>query len=292
MRRFAFALLVILMPQCLTAASRLQYLPLILVQHTSKLMLELQESLPVLNLTTKGNQVLKFDLVLKKGEGKSAIVKLPISLTLTLKDLFVFLNVNGVELTFDPRGGKNSIPFMQLSQLIDKPMQLNVDEQGYLVDESETFTKFFQQLPALKDLSLELLFNDLIFHLFALCGQELTEGAKFQKKTSGSPSYSQPAYITYDIVEINDHTISATMNGSIEPTKLLFDASFPTDNQEIQKVEMILSGNLQGKISWKRSNAMLYTLNSSYHYLAELKLGDMRWTMELAISHVASSSTQ
>jgi hypothetical protein len=291
MRRFAIALFVTLMPYCLFAV-HLQYLPAIPVQHTSKLILEIQESLPVLNLATKGNQVLKFDLSIKKNEGSTPIIKLPLTLTLTLKDLFIFLNVNGQELSFDPKGEKVSVPLIQLARLLDKPLQLNMDSSGRITDEADSFAKIFKLLPALKELSLESLLNEMFFHLFSLCGQELSVGAKVKKPTANTSSNSLPAFITYDIVEINDDEVVAKMQGVIERKKLVFEAPIAVNNETYKKVEMALSGDVQGHIAWKRSNAMLYTLNSSHHYLAELKLGDMQWTIQMTISQASSSALQ
>lgn len=289
MHRFAIAILLVLMPEWSMAAVRLQYLPAIPIQFTSKLTLEIQESLPILNMTTKGNQVLKFYVVLKKEGSKPPINQLPLSMMVTLKDLFLFLNVNGSELTFDPRGENVSVPFIQLAQLIDRPIALKIDDNGYVVEEGNTFDKLYKQMPALKDLSFKILLNDLFFHLFVLCGHDLTEGVKFQKASSPDFFHSLPSLITYDVVEINSHDVLATMKGTIAPKKLQFDLAFPEDHQSMQKVEMVLSGNLEGNISWNRSNAMLYTLENRYHYLAEMKFAEMRWTVQMTVIHAASS---
>lgn len=289
MRRLAIASLLILTPYYLCAA-HLQYLPSVPVQCTSKLTLEIQESLPILNLTTKGNQILKLDMFLKNESTQLPITKLPLSLNVTLKDIFLFLNVNGKELTFDPKGKKVSIALIQLGQLIDKPMQLQIDTHGYL-EGSETFATLFKELPALKELSLQLLLNEIFFHQFALCGEELSVGTKIQKIPFAAPYHSLPLMISYEIVKINNQEISAKMHGKLEPKKLLFDVS-STINQDSQKIEMSFSGNLLGDISWNRNNAMIYTLNSSYDYLAEMKFGEMHWNMRLSLSHVTTSTPQ
>lgn len=292
MPRFFIALLVFFIPCYAKASVRLQYLPAVPVQYTSKLILDIQESLPVLNLTTKGNQTLKFNLEVKKEEDRLPLMQLPVTLILTVKDLFIFLNVNGEELTFDPRGEKISIPLIQLSQLIDKPLLLTIDSRGNVIKDARTFSKLFQQLPALKELSIQDFFNEMLFHLFSLCGQELTMGEKIQRQTSFVSSSPLPASIFYEISEINDQEIVARMKGAIEPRKIVFDNPIAVNNEKPKKVEMKLSGDLQGTMSWKRSNAMLYSLNSHYRYLAELKLGGMRWTMQITISHITSSVPQ
>ena len=286
-------LLTILMSFCgIANAAYLQYLPEIPVHHTSKLALEVQESLPFLNLNTKGNQVIKFDLLLKKDEKQSPLVKLPFDITLTLKDLFIFLNVNGEELTFDPRGEKISIPLIQLSQLIDKPLAFKIDSQGAVIDAGDTFAKIFKLQPALKNLSLQPFLNEMFFHVFTLSGEELTKGAKFQRSLPADPSGSFPATINYEIVEITDRDISAKINGVIKPKTFKFNLGLGAGDENAKAVEMSLTGEMQGTISWMSGNAMLYSLNNNYRYVAELKLGEMHWTMQMTISHASSSTLQ
>lgn len=100
----------------------------------------------------------------------------------------------------------------------------------------------------------------------------------------------QPSLLTYDIVEINDQDVQAKVNDVIEPKKIVFEIPIAMNEELPQKVEMVLSGDLQGVVSRKRSNAMLYTLNNNYRYLAELKLGEISWSMQMTISHISSSS--
>lgn len=293
MRRIAITMLIIVLVPCwLFATAHLEYLPAVPVQYTSKLTLDVQESLPILNVSSKGNQVLKFNLLLKKQENQPVLTKPPFDLTLTLKDLFLFLNVNGIELTFDPRGKKISVPLIQLTQLIDKPMELKIDSRGYLVDGTDAFSTLFKELPALKDLSIQLLFNEVFFHLFALSGESLEVGAKFQKTPTLTSYPSLPSIMTYEIVEINDQEIVAKLEGSLDPKKILFEGILSIDTSGSQNVEMNVSGNLQGMVSWKRKNALLYSLNSTYQYIAEMKYGEMNWKMQMSISHVTTSSPQ
>lgn len=277
---------------CAANAAYLQYLPEISVHHTSKLSLEVQDPLPFLNLNTRGNQVVKFDLLLKKNEKQSPLVKLPFDLTLTLKDLFIFLNVNGEELTFDPRGEKISIPLIQLSQLIDKPLPFVIDSQGAVVDARDTFAKIFKLQPALKHLSLQEFLNEMFFHIFTLCGEDLTLGAKFQRTLPADLSSAFPSVINYEIVEIADREIFARMNSVMKPKTFKFDLGLEAGNEASKAVEMSLTGEMQGTISWMAGNAMLYTLNNHYRYVAELKLGGMQWTMQMTISHASSSTLQ
>lgn len=287
--RLFIALLAFFFPCSAATAAQLQYLSEFPVQHTSKLSLDVQESLPILNFTTKGNQVLKFDLVVQNGSNKLPLVKLPLALQLTLRDLFISLKVNGEELTFDPRGEKVSVPLIQLGQLIDKPMQFIIDSNGYLIDKSDVFATIYKHQPALKDLSIPLMLNEMFFHLFGLAGREFAIGEKIKVAAMPDPSNSLPASITYEILDINDHVITARMEGSIEPRSFSFDPLMGADMGVSKKVEMKLTGDTQGTISWNRTNALLYTLNNHYRYQAEMKFGEMRWNLQMTISNVSSS---
>jgi hypothetical protein len=280
MRPFALAFLLLFVPICIKADGvRLQYLPETPVQLTSKLAVEVQESMPILNLATKGHQV-----------SRSPITHLPLLLNLTLKDIFVFLNVNGEELSYDPRGEKVSVPLVQFSLLIDKPMEFKVDERGYLVDEAGTLGKIFKQQPALKNISLPLLLNEMLFHLFALSGEDLFVGAKFERAAQEDPSGVLAPVIFYEIIEVNDQEVMAKVKGTVKPKTMQFSTILTSENKSPQKVEMKLTGDLQGNISWKRNNALQYSLNNTYNYLAELKFGEMRWTIQMTITHHSVSA--
>ena len=287
--RLIIAILALFLPCNAITAAQLQYCPSFPVQHTSKLILDVQESLPLLNFSTKGNQIIKFDLMLKNGASKAPMTKLPLSLQLTLKDLFIFLKVNGEEIVFDPKGEKVSLPLMQFNQLIDKPVTFKIDTNGYLTDTTDVFPTVFKQLPALKDLSLELMLNEMFFYLFSLADQQLMIGAKIQQKIMQDYSQSLPAVITYEILDINEREILAKMEGKIEPKTFLLDTLLSIEGSVAPKVEMKLTGNTEGTISWNRQNALLYNMNNDYHYQAEMQFGDMRWTMQMKISNTSST---
>lgn len=290
MRRYILIALAMTLPHSFAVAVQLQYLPEVPVQHTSKLNFEVEEPLPILKLSTKGHQLLKFDLVLN-GNGKTQpLTQLPLALTLKLKDLFIFLDINGLELTVDPRGKKASIPLIQLAQLLDKPLPFTINTKGHLMEEGDVYKTIFKQQPALKELPLELMLNELFFPIFSLCGEELEVGKKFQRAAFSDPSHSVPSIITFTITGINDEEIIASMEGEIPPKKIAF-APFETENGSAdQKVQTTLSGRTNGIISWKRSNALLYTFNNQYHYQAEMALGSLRFTMQMNISNASSSS--
>lgn len=290
MCRFICALFIVI-PYSFAMAIQLQYIPSVLVQQTNNLTFELEEPLPLLNLKTKGQQNLKFDFILKDNGKNQPLSQLPLALILKLKEFFVFLNINGVELTVDASGKKSSIPLIQLEQLLDKPMLFVVNSKGHLIEEGDSFKKVFKEQPALKDLPFELFLNEIFFPIFALCGEELEVGKKFEKDTFTDPSHSLPATVTFTITEINDQEIIASIEGVTASKRLALEAFLNQHEESEKKMEMTLSGSMKGTISWKRNNALLYTLNNHYNYQAEVNFGSMRGTMRMIISNVSSSSS-
>ncbi len=171
-------------------------------------------------------------------------------------------------------------------------MPFKIDAQGGIVDEGDTFAKIFKLQPALKGLSLQPFLNEMFFHVFTLAGEELSPSAKFQRALPADPSGVLPSAINYEIVEITDREISAKMAGAMKPKTFKFDVALPIGDEKAKSVEMSLTGDMQGTISWMAGNAMLYTLNNNYRYVAELKLGEMSWTMQMTITHASLSTLQ
>lgn len=290
MSRIKLAILLIILPQCLMAAVQLQFLPMVPVQQTSKLTMEVRESLPILNMSTKGSQVFKYDLVARNRAPNLPRFQLPAAMSLTVKDMFVLLNVNGQEVTFDPRSENAAPPLMQFSRLIDHPINLLVNSHGNLENGTETFERIYKELPALRQLPLESFLNDLISELFALYEEELTIGAKIEMQSAPGPAFALPAFVTYEIIDINDKEVVAKMTGTVPSKKIVLDKTLKGQGDRPQKVEMTLAGTVKGMATWQRANAMLHTLNCEYQYQAQLRSGDMRWTMQMTVSNAVTTT--
>ncbi|MEI8124954.1 MAG: hypothetical protein WCG42_04305 [Parachlamydiaceae bacterium] len=282
-------LMFVLFPCYLAAAVQLQFLPSIPVQQTCSLVVDVQESEPILSMTTKGNQNFKFDLLAKSSSPSTKGLTLPATVTLTIRDVSIRVNANGQEAVFDPTGQKNSPALNAFSHLLNQPLNLVVDAHGNLESNSETFDRLLKEYPALSDLPLDSLVNDLVSDLFALYGEELSPGAKIEMQSSPGPAFAFPAYVTYEITEINNKEITATLNGRVDSKKVALEKTIRLNGRP-QKVEMIISGTLKGKASWQRSNAMLYNLNCDYFYDAKLRSRDKQWTMKMKVSQTITSA--
>jgi len=284
-----FFLLLCIMPWEIGAGVKLHYLPL-KVQQTSTLTLEINESLPVLHLSSQAKQILKFNLTPIPGEGAAALTKLPMALLFTLKDIFIDLRINQAESTFDHRTNLLSVPLRQLSSVIDRPLRLSIDVKGCLVDEALDIEKLLKEFPVLQKVNLKAFLHELLYHLFALTDKDLELGAKFEQTPVCKSTSFFPKQITYEITTITDQEIGASINGTLAPLNVILEAKLNIDEQHQEPVAMAVSGILQGEVFWERSNALLCRLQTTYHCQAKLTAGDMQWNLTMQIGHKALSS--
>lgn len=288
MRNFLYILLLVC-PTYLAAAIQLQYLPFVRVQQTNRIVMDVQESQPILNMSTQGNQTVMFDLVASSPSPVKNRLSLPATLTMTIKDVSIRVKANGQEASFDPRHATNSPSLKEFTHLINRPLSLGIDLHGQVVTKGDTFERLVQDHPALSELSLDYLVKDLVFGLFALCDEDLSVGAKIEMQSTQGPVFSLPAFVTYEIAQITDKEVVATLTGKVGQRKIILEKPIQVNGNRSQKVEMTVSGTIAGKASWQRSNAMLYGLTCDYCYDAKLQSGNLRWSMQTKISQTITS---
>jgi len=281
-----------LLPVNGNASVRLYYSPSVPIQHTSKLAIDIQESLPILNLSSKGSQMLKFDLTAAHGQGSTYMQQPPLAVKFLLRDIFINLSVNGEEMTFDSRKEKASIPLMQLRRILDKPIRLIIDSRGCLVDETNDIKRLGQEFPALQALSLNGMLEDLLRHLFALIGKDLEEGMTYEQacKNVDDEINLFPERLTYEVKEITEKEVKALIRGQIDQKDLTLRAPLQMNQQNEKPILMTVTGALHGKISWDRKNALLYTLNTEWNYNAQLQSGEIHWPLHATVFHQITSS--
>ena len=259
------------------------------VMVSSKTTIEVQESIPVLKLKTQANQQMKFEMQGLGDVEDPTSSRLPADVRVTLKDLFMHLNVNGKELIFDPRGDKVSVPLNHLSQLIDRPLNLRIDPQGHLTDGTDTFASIFRELPALKQLSFQNILSDHLHHLFTLYGRELMIGDTIQIQGAADSVIGPSPTMTYEIIAIDDDEIKAIVKGKLSPAVSTFTIKGEA-GAEPATVKMYLTGDVSGKASWNRRNALLSTLDKEYRYQAKMGMGDTEWMMLMTMNNVINVS--
>jgi hypothetical protein len=268
---FLFVLNLCMHALVLSEPVRLQYVPSIPVQQTSKLTIEVHESLPVLNLTSKARQIVKFDLTVGSGNGSALTQQVPLNLSFSLKDIFVDLCVNQEEMTFEPKAKQSAIPLIQLSELIDKPLHFEIDAKGCVIDEAKDYLE------------------DLVRPLFVAINKDLEVGSTFQQTCTNSSLPLLPVTWNYEVKEITERDIVASISGTIDSKQIILAIPVKLENHTAEQVEMIVKGTLSGEISWNRANALLYGLQTECRYQVELKAGEMKWDLQASIEHKMSS---
>lgn len=264
--------------------AHLQFVPNTPVNLSSEATIEVNQSLPGLSLSTRGKQSLKATLSISGNHNDLPITHAPLDLTFILKHLKISVRANEEELTFDSEDIEASLYLNQLSKIIEQPIRLHFGKNFKLESGSEEFQQTMKTLPVLQEVNPEALLMDLFLHLFALGGENLTEGAVIVRQFEGLDIPSLPQKVEYTITSIDDYHIHARMIGNIEKQSFsLGGKSQPSDKEE-ELVNVSLNGTMEGKGRWNRDNAMLYDLEMHYIYTAMFKLGAWEWMMNANIT--------
>lgn len=271
---------------------KLTLIPGVVIQQVSEFSIDIEEALPRLPLVTKGKQVLKLEVIASPQAGTEKLDHLPIELTVTLKDIFVDLLVNKEEAAFDNRGERSAVALKELSRLIDRPIRFKVGELGIMMEaRPDDLRKIFRELPALSGIGINSFFEELLQHHFVLVGKELSVGAKFEESFATDSNDSPlPATIEYEIVQITDKEIFASMKGRIVERQVQLKQTVKVDREEKDKILLTYSGTLKGEAVWNRNNAMIFNQKTYYSYDVFLQEGDMKWKMQVGLTHKLSSN--
>ena len=285
----AVFVLLCLVPMWVSASVRLVYQPSIPVQYTSKLTIDMHESLPVLNMTTKAKQIIKLDGILATPQNNQPIDQTTFDLTVTFRDIFVGLGINQEDFTYDPKAERAVIPLMQLAKVIDRPIHLTLDTDNILADRSKDIERVLTELPALKEMHFLEALNDILAHLFSLIDKDLNVGDSFKISNSNGMSELFPSSTTYQIKSIDAQEIVAIISGKSEAFKTVLESLLQVDDKE-EIVQMISKSSIKGEISWNRRNAMICTFKGEYFLNAHLKAGPQEWDLIFNMVHNLTSS--
>lgn len=253
------------------------------VHLTSDLKLDISQSLPGLSLSTKGSQLLEADLTLRNEQSEYIDSAHSQKLTFVLKKLNIDLQANEENLIFRSDEAGTSLYLTQLSKLIDRPIQLNLNEHFELSSDNNELRRAVSELPVLTEISPEHLLTELFLHLFAAGGEELYVGKVIQKNLADREIPALPKTITYTITKIDDYNVYADVEGSIEKRKFQLSGEVEVGNR-VEAVSATLSGTMAGKLRWNRDNAMLYHLELDYSYSTRLQLANWEWLMNVSLN--------
>lgn len=264
--------------------AHLQYLPTTPVNLNSEVTIEVNQSLPGLSLSTRGNQTIKAILSVNGNQSDLPITHPPLDLTFILKHLKISLRANDEELTFDSEDLESSFYLSQVSKMIERPIRLHFGEEFKLESGSGELQQTMRELPVLQEVNPGALLMDLFLHLFALGGEELTEGKVIERKFEGLDIPSLPSKVEYTISSIDDYNIHVAMKGNIEKQSFSLSGKVQVNDKDDELVNVTLNGTMEGKGKWNRDNAMLYDLEMHYTYTAMFKLGEWEWMMNVGVT--------
>ena len=286
---FAFFLLCWI-PLGLAATVRLHCLPGVPVQHVSQLSIEISDPLPMLNTALHSKQLLKFETVVLGNGDNALLTELPATLSCKLTDVAVELHANQEKWNFDLSTEQAPFHLKQLSHLLDRSVQLHIPSLGAVTDDHRDLADLDKEFPVLKELPLKAFLNDLIRHPITLLGIELRVGSVVQYPIRSGVSLSFFDVLTYEVIDITEQEVIAVIRGVVKPTPILLQACIKPDGENKERVMMVISGMLQGQISWKRSNAQIYTLDTEYICTSQFKVGSKQWGMHMTMSQHTTSA--
>lgn len=263
--------------------ARLQYLPNVPVYLSSRVGIDISQSFPGLSLATKGKQNIEAILSVKGDQSTPPIIQAPFDLTLVLKSIKIDLHANDEDISFDSNEMASTLYLSQVSKIIDRPIQIHFGSGFEFEGSSEELLQVVNALPVFQEVNLENLLVELFLHLFALGGQELSEGQTIKKKLGNYGIPSIPSVVEYSITSIDDYNVYADIGGKIEKQKFQLNSLVQVNDKLKEIVGGTLSGTMHGKVKWNRDNAMLYELEMAYAYSAMFKLGEWEWMMNVAL---------
>lgn len=261
---------------------QLIFQPNVPVVLNSRMIIEINQSLPGLRLSTQGTQSLSALMTLRNGSGLP-ITQPPFDLSFTLKSIKIDLNVNDEKITFDSNAKDSSLYISQLAKLLDRPIQIKIGDNFELKGDNQSLLQFINELPMFQEVNSENLLVELFLHIFALGDQDLVVGQTYTRDLHGNIITSLPEKIDYKVTSIDDYHIQAAISGKIEKRKLQLKGFVQLGENAQTPVEATLLGTISGNVSWNRDNAMLYELQMEYDYSAMWKIGDWEWMMKVAI---------
>jgi len=263
--------------------AKLSFLPNTPVKLKSEIQIKIDQSLAGLPFSLRGNQLLEALLTLHGGQSDSPDPKPPFDVSFNLQSLKIDLRVNGNEISFDSGVGDSSLYSRQMSQMINRPVNLHFGS-GYKLETSvQELMEAMPDLPFLKDVEADALFMDLFVHLFSLGGIELKEGDVIKKQFPSANFSTLPNQVIYTITSIDDYSIQAELKGNIEKKTFSLSETLQIDDEMAKSANVTINGTMEGKVKWKKDNAMLYDLAMCYACKARVQIANWDWMINIRI---------
>ena len=267
---------------------RLQYLPHVPVVQTSRLQIEMNDAFPGFKIKGKAFQTIESVITLAGDQSELPILQPPLDLTYVLKKIHVELSANNVKKGFSSSYSPTSLPLVQGTALIDRPLKLRLDTKFSLEKENSSLKKLLDEIPILHDLRLESFFLEWFQHLFALSGKDLALGHSYKVVVQGE---NYPYTFQYTITSLTDDNIQADIQGLIESKGIKLKGQFPMDGMKNSDAELSVTAKVQGNASWNLHNALVFRLDTHSAYTGVLKIADSTWNLGMNLDHHLNSAS-
>lgn len=243
----------------------------------------IDQIIPGLNFQGNGTQKITSLLTFRSVNTETKITKPPFLLEWTLKVIHIDLLANDSKFEFDSSQPQNSLISKELARWIDRPIQLTVNRELAIERNSEELERFVKKYSAIQELNPYTFLEGLILPIFGLADQELTKGASITRTNMKGDFGLALTSLKYEITEITDRLVNAQFKGNFEPRVLPLSKLFGKESAGSELVEVNVLGEIEGTITWDRSNAALCQMTSNNTYRSKVKLLGIEWPLSVKV---------
>ena len=235
----------------------------------------IDQLIPGFDFTAEGSQTITSLLTLRGLDSAKQLTKPPFLLDWTLKVIQMNISANEHAINFDSRQPQNSLLSKELAKWVDRPLQLTIDLNLNLERTSEDLGKFIKKYPAIQELDPYTFLEGIILPIFGLADQELVKGTSITRSNLHGDLGINLSTLKYDVTEITDRHVTAHFQGSIGPNDLPLRSIFGNGKEGSELMQVNVAGNVEGIVTWDRSNALLCQIAGDCDYRCKLKIAGM-----------------
>ncbi|MEM1282851.1 MAG: hypothetical protein AAGG81_04785 [Chlamydiota bacterium] len=264
------------------------FLPNKSTQQKSILTIELQQYLPGVNMHATMEHKLLADVKIVD-RSDLPVSHPPLNMLFTLKDLSVNLRANDKEAEYQVNKPNTSLFLAEVEDMVGKPIKLYFNEQFRLMPHTPGLLQLSKELPILNQIHPQSLIEELFQHQFAIAGRSLIKDESYVVEINDVVGL-QPNSITYTVKEINNKEIIADIKGELSKSSINLGVEIPIGDEMQEVVRLVVEGDLSGTVRWNRSNALIYSLETTTNYHGIYQIVDWEWSMHLTIKHQVNAS--
>lgn len=198
------------------------------------------------------------------------LAKFPFNLIITLKSLKFSLKNSERQIFYSSDNMGSSLEMAESKILIGRPLKYILKDLDSPLRLAEEHEKTLGDLTFFQPTFLAGLFEEDLKDFLALADHPLKVGSFFsftRKVDRDLPVEIDKEFI---ITEIAPQKITAELKSKIDRKKIVFEKLIPPLT-EPQKVILVISGEICGKISWNRNNSLFFTSSQKGIFAYSLK---------------------